>query len=193
MGVEMNGPSLPQEQFETALNRLVESVVLGRASVEIGRGLSARVLEDPVIAHVSPTFWGTTISAHLDVAQLIAFKLFDKQSNALSIAYLLEQAVGNAAAFSNATPSQVTAIISTARTQVSNLESHLMPIREKRNRIIAHADSTIVRDPEKLAKVTQVTFSDLNAIFGTAGDILNEISVAYRDSSPSWPLIGGDD
>lgn len=161
--------------------------------MSIGRGLSAKVMADPVIAHTAPTFWGVTIYAHFDMAQLIALKLFDEQRNALTIEYLLDRASEHPEAFPKATPERVAAIADTARTQISNLTIHLTPIRAKRNRIIAHADSTIVRDPERLAKDTQVTFSNLNAIFETAAGILNEISVAYRDVSPLWPLLGEDD
>lgn len=112
----------------------------------------------PVIAHTAPTFWGMTIYAHFDMAQLIAFKLFDEQRNALTIEYLLDRAAEHPEVFPKGTAEQVAAIVGIAREQISNLSIHLIPIRAKRNRIIAHADSTIVRDPERLAKDTQVTF-----------------------------------
>jgi len=54
-------------------------------------------------------------------------------------------------------------------------------------------DPTIVGDPERLAKETQVTFSDLNLIFQTAGNIVNRISVAFRDISSVLELIGDID
>jgi hypothetical protein len=189
----MHTSSLPKEEFESSLAKLIESVLFGKAHVVIGRGLSAKVMADPVIAHTAPTFWGMTIYAHFDMAQLIAFKLFDEQRNALTIEYLLDRAAEHPEVFPKGTAEQVAAIVGIAREQISNLSIHLIPIRAKRNRIIAHADSTIVRDPERLAKDTQVTFSNLNAIFETAAGALNEISVAYRDVSPLWPLLGDDD
>jgi hypothetical protein len=190
--LQMNTPPSLQQEYEDALARLVESVLFGKAHVVIGQGLSAAVT-DPVIAQVAPTFWGMTIYAHFDIAELIAFKLFDEQRNALNIEFLLDRTSGCASFFQNAGPDQLSAIVATSRTQIANLATHLMPIRARRNRIIAHADSTIVRDPTKLAQLTQITFSNLNAIFGTAAHILNDISVAYKDVSPLWPMIGDDD
>jgi hypothetical protein len=38
-----------------------------------------------------------------------------------------------------------------------------------------------------------VTFSDLNLVLNTAGTILNELSVALRDTSPLYDMIGSDD
>jgi hypothetical protein len=42
---------------------------------------------DPVVAHVAPVFWSLTMNAHLDVAQLVAAKLFDQQNGAMTVEY----------------------------------------------------------------------------------------------------------
>jgi len=179
--------------FKKVLARLTEVVVLGKAHLKIGSGIAKTVTADPVIANVAPVFWGMSMTAHLDAAQMFAFKLFDPRRGSMTIEYLLDKAAECSGDFQNASPSQVSAIIDAACTQVSSLAAPLQPLRTKRNRILAHMDPTIVRDPEKLAKETQVTFSDLNLIFRTAGDIVNRISVAFRDISSDLELIGDTD
>ena len=73
------------------------------------------------------------------------------------------------------------------------MQGKLEPLRAKRNRIIAHSEPTIVTDPEKLAKLTLVTFADLNDIFSIAGRILNELTAAYSDTSADYDLLDVDD
>ena len=189
----MTKSTLPQEAFEKVLRRLTEFVVLGKAHLNIGRGLAQKMTADPVIAHVAPVFWSMSINAHIDVAQLIAFKLFDTRVGTMTIEYLLERAAECSNAFHKATPDQITAIIGIARKQIAGLASPLTSVRAKRNRFLAHLDPTIVRDPERLAKECQVTFSDLNLIFETAGSILNEVSVGYNETSTLFELIDEKD
>src|SRR5262249_46223829 len=66
-------------------------------------------------------------------------------------------------------------------------------IYAKRNRIIAHLEQTVVYDPAKVEKVTQVTFSDLNEVFLFTESILNELAGAFRDTVASFDLIGVSD
>src|SRR5215469_3310836 len=124
--------------FGKTLSRLTEMVVLGVAHVKIGRGLGKMINEDPAIAHVAPAFWGMSMTAHLDAAQLIAFKLFDTRRGTLTVEFLLNRAEELKSSFGNATAGQVEAIIKFARTQVENLHDPLKRIRAKRNRVLAH-------------------------------------------------------
>ena len=182
------------ELFGKALGRLIEMVVLGMAHIKIGRGLARAMGDDPAIANVSPVFWGMTITAHLDVAQLIAFKLFDERSGSMTIEYLLARAEELKQSFPNASPTQVEAVVKIARGQIQGtLEAPLTKIRAKRNRVLAHSDPTIIRNPGKLTKEVELTFSDLNAVLNVAGIVLNEVSVAFRDTSPLYEMIGADD
>jgi hypothetical protein len=179
----------PEEIFETTLNHLIKQHLLANAHVKIGRGIGDIIGADPAIAHVAPTFWGLTISAHLDNAQLLAFKFFDPRSGTMTIEHLLSQAEAHGEIFQHATPAQVKEVIRIARTQIVNLDQTLKLIRQKRNRLIAHLDPTVVRDPAKIAAQTRVTFSDLNRILGTAGDILNEVSAKFRNTTAVFDLV----
>ena len=78
--------------FGKTLSRLTEMVERGVAHIKIGRGLGKMINEDPAIAHVAPAFWGMSMTAHLDAAQLIAFKLFDTRKGTMTVEYLLNRA-----------------------------------------------------------------------------------------------------
>jgi len=181
------------ELFGKTLDRLVEMVVLGKAHIKIGRGLGQDVGGDPAVASVASTFWGMTMTAHLDVAQLIAFKLFDPRHGTMTVEYLLARAEELKGSFANATAGQVEDMVKTARMRIATISDSLKKIRAKRNRVLAHVDVTIVSNPEKLAKDVELTFSDLNVVLATAGSILNDLAVASRDISPLYDMIGADD
>jgi hypothetical protein len=186
--------TLTPELFGKTLNRWIEMVVFGKAHVKIGLGLGNLLKGDPAIAQVSPVFWGTSLNAQADIAQLIAFKLFDTHKGTATIFYLLEQARNPSNVFGNANPVQVESIVQAAFDKISGpLSKPLKQIRAKRNRVLAHLDRTLISDPEKVATQAKVTWSDLNVIFDISGQILNDVSVGFRDSSPMWDLIGSED
>lgn len=181
---------LAPEVFEKALKRLMEMVMLGMTHIKIGRGLGQSVSDDPAIAHVAPVFWSMSITAHLDLAQLIAFKLFDLRHGTMTVEYLLDRAEELKTSFPNATAGQVEAVVDIARGQIVSLGDSLKKIRAKRNRVLAHVDPAIVSSPEKVAKQVELTFSDLNLVLNTAGNILNEISVKFRDGWSLYEMLG---
>jgi hypothetical protein len=190
-GEKMNDAE--RKQFDKMLARLTEMVVLGKAHVAIGRGIAEEAGGDPVIAQVAPTFWGMTLTAHLDMAQLLAYKLFDTQGNAMTIEGLLATAEEHCSAFEHAAPEEVQAIVQIARVQIGNLDRPLKLVRAKRNRILAHSDPTIITDPARLEKEVKVTLPDLNQIFFVAGSVLNEISRVFKDTTSIMEIIGGKD
>jgi hypothetical protein len=189
----MNGSEPSHETFSKVLNRLTEFVVLGKTNLRIARGISRDVMTDPVIADAAPVFWGMTLTSHLDIVQLVAFKLFDTRNGTMTIEYLLDRAAECADSFQKATPSEVAALIAECRSKISSIAGPLAPLREKRNRILAHVDPTIIKNPERLAKACAVTFADLDLIFKIAGEILNSLNVAFCDTSSSMDIMGGDD
>jgi hypothetical protein len=93
-----------------------------------------------------------TLTSHLDIAQLMAFKLFDTRRGTMTIDYLLDRAAECPGSFQKATPSQVSGIIADSRSQIASIEVPLAPLRAKRNRILAHVDPTIIGNPEQVAK-----------------------------------------
>ena len=124
-------------------------VVLAKAHVKIGRGLGRILSDDPAIAQVAHVFWGMSLTAHLDVAQLIAFKLFDTHHGTMTVHYLLENAEALKNSLPHGTPEQLESVVGVARTQISALADPLCRIRAKRNRVLAHVDLTIISNPSQ--------------------------------------------
>jgi hypothetical protein len=183
----------PKEEFEKTLDALIQLLLTAKGHLTIGRGVGRMITEEPEISHAGPTFWALTIYAHLDAAQLLAFKLFDKRPETITVARLLSLAEANPQIFVRRNLDQVNAIIETARKQLAMLEAPLKLIHAKRNRVIAHLEQTAVHDPAKVEAATCVTFSDLNEVFFFAEGILNELASAFRDTTASFDLIGGTD
>jgi len=181
------------EHFGKALDRLTEMIVLGKAHIRIARGLGRSVGDDPAIAHVSRTFWGMTMTAHLDVAQLLAFKLHDERSGTMTVEFLLQRAEDLRGQFRKASPQAVDGIVHQGRCFINSMAAPLKKIRAKRNRVIAHSDPTIIFDPAKLTKAVELSYSDLDVVFTVTGRILNRLSGAFRDSSADFDMLGVDD
>lgn len=182
------------ELLGKALDRVIETVVLAKAHLKISRDLGRTLHEDPAILHVAPAFWGLSLNAHLDAAQLYAAKLFDKRPGTISIEHLLETVEQLKDQFPHGTPEQMEEVVQRARAQIADLRTqHLSKIAAKRNRVLAHMDQKIVADPEKFAKDVQVAVPDLIAVFGTAESVLNELTERLRDASQWFDLLGTDD
>src|SRR3990172_5786776 len=145
MAIQSSNPTdgSSKEHFEKVLARLLEILVLGKTHLKIGRAIGDTVMTDPAIAHVSPIFWGMTMTAHLDVAQLAAFKLFDKRYGTMTVEYLLKAAEQCADSFPDAKKVELLGIVSDSRAKSATLGVHLKPLNAKRNRILAHIEPTI--------------------------------------------------
>jgi len=183
----------PKAEFEKTLDALIHVLLTAKGHLTIGRGVGKMITEEPEISHAGPTFWALTIYAHFDAAQLLAFKLYDKRPETITIGRLLSLAEKNPKIFRHRTAAQVSAIVKTALYQIAGLEAPLKRINAKRNRVIAHLEQTAVHDPAKVEAATRLTFSDLNGVFFFAEGILNELAGAFRDTAASFDLVGGTD
>jgi len=179
----------PKTEFEKTLDALIQVLLKAKAHLTIGRGIGQMVTDEPVISHVAPVFWGFTIYAHFDAAQLYAFKLFDQQRGTITIERLLSIAERNPQIFPHGSQAQLTAKIVTARRQILGMDKSLEKIDAVRNGIIAHMDQTFIHDPVKLAAETRVTFTDLNIVFMFTESILNELAAAFRGTVASFDLV----
>lgn len=181
----------PKQDFEKGLARLVEILVFANAHLAIGRGVADTVFQDPALNSLAPTFWGVTITAHLDVAQHAAFKLFDKRTGTLTVQSLLDLASDIPSSFADA--SKLRTVVARARLTISDLKRPLKPLNAKRNRILAHTDPTVIRDPARLAQICNVTLSDLEQVMKAAETILNDLLGAYNKTSNHMHLLDEGD
>lgn len=181
-------------EFGHALDQLIELVTQGMAHVKIARELGGALRDNPAIGQVAPVFWYSSLTSLTFVAQLNAFKLFDRQRNAMTVPQILEQATRLRHDFAKSSPSQVDAIVTVGKFQIgASLAEAWERINSKRNKLLAHFDPRVVTDPKEVADQLKVTFSDLNITFETAASILRELSVGFRDILPSFQIPGVND
>jgi len=183
----------PAEELQKTLELVIDVLRRAQSHLALGRGTGEMLSSEPAILNAAPTFWTLTIVAHFDSALLLAFKLFDTQPRAVTIPQLLVLCEKNPTLFKSRSTEQVIASVTIARNQIAGIRDSLEAVNARRNRVIAHLESTAVRDPQKLEAETAVTFSDLNKVFAFAGNMLNEVSVALWDITPMFDAIGIDD
>ena len=171
----MHRPDLKQ-----LLNGLMREVLLGNTHLAIANGLREA---DPVVIGTAGVFFGLTLTAHLEAAQMYAAKLFDTHAGAETIYTLLAAAGHNTNLFTNGRPQEVRTAVRTAKQRVRGLDPVMKAIRTRRNKILAHLDPETVRDPAKLFRDARLTLEDLSKIFSVAGEIVNEISRLYMNAT----------
>jgi hypothetical protein len=181
----MGKPSKPT--IEEILASLQNEVILGKAYVAIAKGLKTA---DPVVMQTAQTFFSLTVEASLQVAQMLAAKLFDTHSWAVTVSTLLSAAAGQAGSFRNGNPHHA---IANLRTRIARLNPILTSLQKRRNEELAHLDPATVIDPQALSTRAQLTITDLLTVFDEAGTILNEISILYNGMNRIFELFGSDD
>ncbi len=162
------------------LNGLMREVLLGNTHSAIVNGLREA---DPVVLDTAGVFFGLTITAHLEVTQMYAAKLFDTHPSAETIHTLLRTAEQNTHLFTNGSPEEVRKVVRAARQRVGGLGPAMKAVRTRRNKVLAHLDPEAIHDPAKLAQDAKLTLDDLLKVFETAGEIVNEISRLYMDAT----------
>jgi len=162
------------------LNALMREVLLGNTHLSIANGLREA---DPVVLDTAGVFFGLTLTAHLEAAQMHAAKLFDTHRGAETIDTLLATAGQNTHLFANRNPQEVRAAVRSAKHRVRGLDHVMNAVRVRRNKMLAHLDPETVLDPVKLLRDGRLTHDDLLKIFGVAGEIVNEISRLYMDAT----------
>jgi len=173
-------PKILRPDLKQLLNALMTEVLLGNTHLSIANGLREA---DPVVLDTAGVFFGLTLTAHLEAAQMYAAKLFDTHRGAETIDTLLAAAGRNTHLFANGTPQEVRAAARSAKHRVRGLDPVMKAVRVRRNKMLAHLDPETVCDPVKLLRDTKLTLDDLSKVFGVSGEIVNEISRLYMDAT----------
>ena len=120
------------------LNALMREVLLGNTHLSIANGLREA---DPVVLDTAGVFFGLTLTAHLEAAQMYAAKLFDTHRGAETIETLLSTAGRNTQLFANGSPQEVRAAVRSAKHRVRGLGRVMKAVRLRRNKMLAHLDA----------------------------------------------------
>jgi AbiU2 len=181
---------LPPLDIGKALYELFNEVIIGTAYLSMAKSLAAASKTHPIITRVSPHFFGMTINAHLESAQLYGAKLFDEHDDCASIPWLLKQAKNRPNEFKNRPCSQLDSAIRESEQVCAAKASVLMALKHRRDRWLAHLDRKTIRDPVQFSQDARLTYPELEDLFDAATHVLN--LMADLHGVPGF-LIGGDD
>lgn len=176
--------------IDQLLASLIHEVLCGKAYLEIGKGLAGA---DPVVLSTSPTFFGLTLEASLQMSQMFAAKLYDKKTGTVTVTSLLDAAEFYAGVFKHGTRQEVCDAVKDAQKRIAEILPILKAVRDRRNQAIAHLDPKTVTDPKALETEAKLTVKDLEKIFEETGAILNEFSRLWKDTTAAMEFIGDDD
>jgi HEPN superfamily AbiU2-like protein len=172
------------------LRSLKAEVIFGRTHLRIAKLLRAA---DPVVIHTGRTFFGLTLDAHLDIAQMYAAKLHDKARRTISVESALDEAECIAGKFSHASPEQVRLMVKTARLELKQLEETLSTLEDRRNEYLAHLVPNTVVDPSEINTRATLTIDDLDHLLLETGNVLNDLSQFYDGSFSALEMLDSDD
>jgi HEPN superfamily AbiU2-like protein len=176
--------------IDQILNSLTNEVLPGRAYLTMADGLKDA---DPVVLKCSPTFFGLSIEACLQMSQIYVAKLYDKTKGAITAKSLLDRAKLEAPTFKHGTAHQVSLAVKDSQNRIDGLQGILKSVQTRRNEAIAHLDPRTVIDPVGLASRAKLTIADLEKIFDETSIILNKVLCLWKDTYASLEFIGGDD
>ena len=93
---------------------------------------------DPVVLSAAPVFFGMAYDGNLELAQLYAARLYDRNADAVDVDVLLELAEKNAGLARRGKQSEVRAMIATSRAKVESLKIPLASIKKRRDEALGH-------------------------------------------------------
>jgi hypothetical protein len=148
-------------------------VMFGRAHTEILRGL---LRADPSIPKIAPRFISMTIDAHADASMMCLHHIFDKRSDCLTLAVLLDLASAQAGTFKCAPPQQVRDFVKRSKVAVGALEPSLKALRTRRNETGAHSAHRPIKDPDGYIAAGRIKHEEIDKLFDVTAGILTEMS-----------------
>jgi hypothetical protein len=173
---------------EQIISTLMYQLVVGQAHLAVVKGLAN---SDPVVLNSATVFFGMSIDSHLYSAQMHAARLYDDTHKEVTVKTLLERAGKEKTKYGSA--SEVKKAIADSEKKLSELAGPLKALANHRNTRLAHTDPRTITDPVKVAAAAGTSFPDLQKIFKETGNILNELSRLYRDTTGSLEIIGQED
>jgi hypothetical protein len=174
---------MTESDLKKSLDKLFNEVVVGKAYLNIARGLGERLTADKALAMTAGTFFTLTLSALMVQSQLCAARLFDERGDSLSIHEMLRKAETHVASFKDATPEEALLSINDARQKLDAQAELLRRLKTRRDKVIAHLDLRASLSPGVIAENIKLTYRELEQLFITAGDILNGVSGMYQGAT----------
>jgi len=180
------------EELVKTFDALSWHVTIADAFRSAHKGLLSE-LQVRTVASVAPTFFRMALAAMYDVAFLSLARLFDVKPGTVRLLHFLEIADRTAGKFKNETPEQVRSIVNECRTKINAVQPLLVPLRERRNKILAHLAKETVADPLSVEKEAATTDADWEKLISVASGTLNAVRVAFDGLMFSGELLDWSD
>ena len=190
----MEGKTVRQDASALSVEQIIDAlrnqIILGLTHLRIGSGLQKA---DPVVLQTAHVFFGFTITAHMQAAQMIAARLFDKTGGTVNLRLLLRRLKTNPGPLQNGTSAELRQAIADAAKKLPILDASLHSITKRRNKWLAHTAPQTVANPGLLAQEAPITADELELTFKVAGEILNSITNIKAGATSWFDLVDEND
>jgi hypothetical protein len=177
--------------IEQIIQTLMYQVAAGKAHLVVAKGLSN---SDPVVLNAAKVFFAMSIDAHIYYSQMYAARLHDQTRGAVTVSMLLRRAGKEAGSAKYGNGAEVRAAIDSSKKILSALAGRLESLANVRNKLLAHTDPRTITDPVKASGAAGPFFPHLEEIFEQTGNILNNFSRLYRDTTTGiFQILGQAD
>jgi len=200
------------EEFRRLLTALLDDLVDARFHFTLHQNLAKAGEEYAIEIAQSPTFWGLTLSAHMDAVLLRLCRAYDAyEHTALNLQNLLDTVRANLSIFDEPNfrqrlkgnlfvDSLAAELKSPDHTQLQKdieVVSDSDPLVRKlvmwRHNYVAHRNSHFTLNPKKFDAQYPLLFAEIDVLLERALEIGNRYSLLFDASSHATLMVGRDD
>lgn len=200
------------EEFRRLLTALLEDLVDARFHFSLHQNLAKAAEEYATELAQSPTFWGLTLSAHMDAVLLRLCRAYDTHEHgALNLRNLLDTIQGHLSIFdepnfrqrlkgNSFVDSLAAGLQPPDQAQLQKdieLVSDSDPLVHKlvmwRHKYIAHRDSHFALNPKKFDAQYPLLFTEIDVLINRALEIGNRYSLLFDATAHATLMVGRDD
>jgi hypothetical protein len=182
--------SLTTADFDKAADVLTTEALHGKIHLGICQGLLEM---DPFIFNRIPIFFSYTFYGHLYFAQMYACKLFDKDTDSITVPKFLRMARKSGSKFKHDGEKAVLAYLDKAEGILRELTPTIGILRNRRNDFLVHLSPTFVFNRELLELGPKVALAQIQEVLHEGGRLVNELWWKWnRRSNPLRESDGQD-
>lgn len=199
------------DEFERLLDALSTEVVNASIFFKLYRDLAGSTKDYLHEMNQSPAFWTLTFQAHFDSALIRLCRVYDVTPKALSLPNLLDTIRVNLHLFDTINFKErlqdnpfVDSLAETAGklqakqlaedvSYVSKDNPAVVKLRQWRNKLYAHRDSTHVIEGKHIAVEHPLSFGEVSDLIENGATILNRYSSLFKAHTHSMQLVGSED
>lgn len=200
------------EEFRRLLTALLDDLVDASFHFTLHQNLAKACEEYATELAQSPTFWGLTLSAHMDAVLLRLCRAYDTyESTALSLRNLLDTIRAHLSIFDEANfrrrlkgnpfvdslavklkpPDQIQ--LEKDIEVVSNSDPLVHKLVTWRHHYVAHRNSHFTLNPQKFDAQYPLLFAEIGALITRALEVGNRYSLLFDATSHATLMVGRDD